>query len=237
MAPVQSARRVLVTGGSRGIGRAIAGALAGAGAAVAIVARGETALEEAARATGARAVPGDVSDAGALPDLLERCRTALGGAPEVLVNAAGAFALEDVHATAIEDFDRMLAVNLRAPFLLIRSVLPAMLEARSGHIISIGSVAGRQAFPRNGGYAASKFGLRGLHAVLEAELKGTGVRATLVEPAATDTGLWDAVSPEANPGLPPRSAMMHPDDVAEAVLFALTRRPEVGVPNLLLARA
>jgi hypothetical protein len=92
----------------------------------------------------------------------------------------------------VEAFDRMIAVNLRAAFLLMRAFVPGMLARGRGHIVTIGSVAGRQAFPSNGAYSASKFGVRGLHAVLAAELRGTGVRATFVEPAATDTPLWDA---------------------------------------------
>lgn len=230
-------RRALVTGGSRGIGRAVAAALVRAGAHVVITARGAPELAAAARTTGANAVAADVTDERAVTDLLERCAGAAGGAPDILVNAAGAFAVEALHRTAVADFDRMLAVNLRAPFLLVRALLPALLERGRGHIVSIGSVAGRRAFARNGAYSASKFGLRGLHAVLDAELRGTGVRCTLIEPAATDTELWDAIDTAAHPGLPTRSAMMQPEDVADAVLFALTRRREIDIRNLLVERA
>jgi NADP-dependent 3-hydroxy acid dehydrogenase YdfG len=103
--------------------------------------------------------------------------------------------------------------------------------------VSIGSVAGRNAFAGNGAYAASKFAVRGLHAVLDAELRGTGVRATLIEPAATDTGLWDQIDFEANPGLPERSAMLRPEAVAEAVIFALTRAPDVAIRNIIMERS
>jgi NADP-dependent 3-hydroxy acid dehydrogenase YdfG len=112
-----------------------------------------------------------------------------------------------------------------------------MLTRRSGHIITVGSVAGRQAFPHNGAYAASKFGVRGLHAVLDAEIRGTGVRATLVEPAATDTTLWDAVDAERHGPLPPRTAMLPPAAVADAVAFAVLQPAEVDVRNILLERA
>lgn len=230
-------RRAWVTGGSRGIGRATAERLTAEGATVVVTARDAERLAAAAAATGAMAVPGDVSDAAEIERLADAVAGALGGPVDILVNAAGAFALESIAATPVGAFDAMLGANLRAPFLAIRALLPAMLERAAGHIVSIGSIAGRAAFPRNGAYAASKFGLRGLHAVLDAELRGTGVRSTLIEPAATDTELWDAVDDRADPGLPPRSAMMEPRDVADAVLFALTRRSGIHVRNLLLERA
>ena len=134
------------------------------------------------------------------------------------------------------EFDRIVGVNLRGTFLLYRTLLPALLERDAGDLVTIGSVAGRKAFPANGAYSASKFGQRGLHEVLVEELRGTGVRATLVEPAATDTALWDPLDPDTNPDLPGREAMLHPEDVAGAVLFALTRAPHVRIPLLQIER-
>ena len=107
----------------------------------------------------------------------------------------------------------------------------------SGEVVLIGSVAGRHAFPANGGYSASKFGLRGMHAVLAGEVRGTGVRATLIEPAATDTPLWNAVDRAANPGLPEPSAMLDAGAVADAVVYAVTRSGSVLIPNILIERA
>lgn len=158
-------------------------------------------------------------------------------APDVVVHAAGAFVLAPLAETSVAAFDRIVAVNLRGAFLLIRAFLPAMLARGSGHVVTIGSVAGRQAFASNGAYSASKFGVRGMHAVLAAELRGTGVRATFVEPAATDTPLWDAIDRERNPGLPTRAAMLSPDAVADAVVYAVTRPADIAIPNLLLERA
>ncbi len=228
--------QALVTGGSRGIGLAIARVLRGAGCGVMLVARGEAALEAAAAAIGGIPLPADVAQEGEVATLHHRFLELAGREPDVVVNAAGAFGLAALADTAVVSFDRMIAVNLRAPFLLVREFLPGMLARGSGHFVTIGSVAGRMAFPHNGAYAASKFGVRGLHAVLDTELRGTGVRATLIEPAATDTALWDAVDAAAHPGLPPREAMLSPDDVAEAVLFAVTRPSGVDVRTLLLER-
>ncbi len=229
-------RTALVTGASSGIGLAICRALAGAGARLWLTARTEGPLRAAAAAVDGRAIPADVADARAVTRLCEQVTEELGGPPDVVVNAAGAFALAPLAETPVEAFDRMLAVNLRAPFLVMRAFLPGMLARGSGHVVTIGSIAGRMAFPHNAAYSASKFGVRGLHAVLDAELRGTGVRATLLEPAATDTPLWDAVAMERHPGLPPRAAMLAPEAVADAVLYALTRPPEVDVRVLTLER-
>jgi NADP-dependent 3-hydroxy acid dehydrogenase YdfG len=153
------------------------------------------------------------------------------------VHAAGAFELAPLAATSVAAFDRMVAVNLRGAFLLLHAFLPGMLQRGSGHVVTIGSVAGRQAFPSNGAYSASKFGVRGLHAVLAAELRGTGVRATFVEPAATDTALWDAIDRERNPDLPERAQMLSAEAVADAVLYAVTRPVATAIPNILVERS
>ena len=224
--------RALVTGASRGIGFATARSLRLRGYEVVMVARGKDALQRAASEIGGIPVVADVAADGAIDGIVAEA-----GNPDVLVNAAGAFALAPVVKTDPAAFDAMLAANLRAPFLLIRALLPAMLQRRSGHIVSIGSVAGRQAFPGNGAYSASKYGLRGLHEVLEQELRGSGVRITLIEPAATDTPLWDAVDYAQNPGLPARSQMLSADAVAAAVMFALDQPAEAGIKYLGIERS
>lgn len=226
-------RRALVTGGSRGIGRATAAALAGAGAHVTIVARHEEALAQCAQALGVEARAADVADLASVAALAD----SLGAAPDIVVHAAGAFGLAPIEATELAAFDEMVAVNLRAAFLLMQAFVPAMRERDSGHFLSIGSIAGRVPLPGNGAYAASKFGLRGLHAVLNTELRGTGVRATLVEPAATDTPLWESVDRAAHPGLPERAAMMQAEAVADAVVYAVTQPAAVAVRNIILERA
>lgn len=229
--------RALVTGASGGIGRACALRLAEAGARVAVNGRRARELDQLAAQIGGVAVSGGLHGEQEVARIVEAVTRALDATPDILVNAAGAFRLAPIAETSPQTFGEHLAVNLSAPFLLIRAVLPEMLRRGSGHILSVGSVAGRQAFPNNGAYSASKFGLRGLHAVLDAELRGSGVRATLVEPAATDTPLWHAIDSSANPGLPAADAMLRPEDVADAVLYAVTRPPHVDVRNLILERA
>jgi NADP-dependent 3-hydroxy acid dehydrogenase YdfG len=230
-----SGLRVVVTGASGGIGRAIARRLGREGADLLLVARRAGPLEAVAAEVGGSALAADVAE----PDEVERVRgrAEAGGAVHVVVNAAGAFDLAPVAETRPDMFQRMVRGNLIGPFLVARAFLPGMLSAGRGHIVTVGSVAGRVAFPGNGAYSASKFGVRGLHAVLDQELKGTGVRATLVEPAATNTALWDPLDPDADPALPGRDSMLPADAVADAVHYAITRPPEVRIPSVAVQRS
>jgi NAD(P)-dependent dehydrogenase (short-subunit alcohol dehydrogenase family) len=230
MAEELKGKTALVTGASRGIGLAVAREMARAGAWVGMVARGRDELARAAQEAGGHAIPADVSTPEGVQAVAGYVTELLGDAPDVLVASAGAFSLAPLARTDPDDFDRMLAANLRGPFLLVRAFLPAMLARGHGQVIQMGSVAGRSAFPRNGAYSASKFGLRGMHQVLLEELRGTGVRATLVEPGATDTPLWDPLDPDADPGLPPRAAMLRAEDVARVVLFAASQPAHVTIP-------
>lgn len=232
-----SGRVAVVTGGTGGIGRACAEQLAAAGAHVVVVARSMDQVRETATQFGGMPVVADVGTETGITRVVEAVTTLQPDGPDIVVHAAGAFALAPLAETSVEAFDRMIAVNLRGAFLLMRAFLPGMLARGSGHIVTIGSVAGRQAFPSNGAYSASKFGARGLHAVLAAELRGTGVRATFVEPSATDTGLWEDIDRDRNPGLPSREQMMSAAAVGDAVLYAVTRPADTAVPNILVERA
>jgi NADP-dependent 3-hydroxy acid dehydrogenase YdfG len=130
-----------------------------------------------------------------------------------------------------------MRINLLAPFVLVHAVLPDMRAQGRGHIVTIGSVADRVVFPENGAYSASKFGARALHEVMRTELRGSGIRTTLVSPAATDTPIWDAVARAGEGRFPPRSAMLPSEAVADAVLFAVTQPERVNVDELRLSSA
>lgn len=226
----------LVTGASRGIGAAVARALAAEGARVGVVARSREPLQELAKEVGGWARPGDVTDPADVASVLAGFRERAGGVPNLVVASAGVFTLAPVEETGLTDWALNLDVNLKGSFLLLREVLPAMRLRGTGTLVQVGSIAGRRAFPGNGAYSASKFGLRGLHEVLVEELRGTGVRATLLEPAATDTSAWDPLDPDGRTDLPSRSAMLRPEDVAEAVVFVATRPAGVQIPFLPVER-
>jgi 3-oxoacyl-[acyl-carrier protein] reductase len=225
--PPLSGRSAVVAGASRGIGLAVAEALQAAGSHVARLARSLADAEHSTR-TDLRC---DVTDPAAVSRAAGRILAAR-GAPDVLVHAAGVFLVAGLAETTPEQFGAQLAGNLVAPFLVVRAFLPAMVERKRGLIVTIGSVADHQAFPGNAAYGAAKSGLRGLHAVLGKELRGTGVRATLVSPGPVDTAIWDAVDPDTKPGFTRRAEMLRAEDVAAAVLFVATRRDQVAIPEL-----
>lgn len=219
----------VVTGASRGIGRAIAEALAGAGATVVRLARSLADGED-----------GNFFDLTCdLTDPVLRTRAtneilAEFGPPHILVNNAGGFLLRLFEETTVEEFEEQVRLNLVAPFAVARALLPAMRSAGRGHLVTMGSIADHRAFPENAAYAASKYGLRGLHETLVAEFRGSGLKLTLVSPGPTDTELWDPFDPDLRVGFTPREKMLQPHDVAEAVLFALTQPGRVQVEEIRL---
>lgn len=223
-------RRAVVTGASRGIGAATVRALAGAGATVIRVARR---FGGAPAPAGTHDVACDLREAAAIVAAADWIVQEW-GAPDLLVNNAGVFTLKPFERTDLTDLDNHLALNLRAPFILAQQFVPVMRTAGGGLVINIGSVADHTGFPENSAYAASKYGLRGLHETLVAEYRGSGVRFTLVSPGPTDTPAWDPLDPDHRPGFPARKAMLRPEDVADAVLFAATRPAHVVVDWLRL---
>lgn len=232
-------RTAVVTGASRGIGLATARALIDAGARVTLVSRSGDALQALAEALGERAttVVCEVTATDDVAAAAQRIQTELGSAPHILVNNAGAFELARVDQMDAATFTTTVNTNLVAPFLVLRAFLPAMRARGDGHIVTIGSVADRAVFPENGAYAASKHGVRALHEVLRLELRGSGVRTTLVSPGPVDTTLWDPVDPDSRPGFTPRSDMLRAEDVAEAVVYAVTRPSAVNVDELRLSHS
>jgi ribitol 2-dehydrogenase len=202
-----SGKTALVTGASRGIGAATADALNAAGANVVAVSR-----------TGNPSVD------------LSRAFVIESPVPDILIHLAGAFVLAPIEQTDPQAFDDIMALNVGAAFRLMHTFLPRMRARGSGHIVTVGSIADHVAFPENSAYAASKYAVRGLHEVLREELRGSTIRATLISPAAVDTAIWDTIGER--PGLPPRSAMLKATDVADAILYALTRPDGVTIDEI-----
>jgi len=232
-------KTAVVTGASRGIGAAIAEALGRQGVRVALVARSEAKLKEhAARIKGSIPVTCDVSDPGSVDQATRRIASELNGAPDILVNNAGIFSVAVVEETSAETFIKTIETNLVGPFLFVRAFLGDMKKRKGGHIVTIGSISDRTIYSGNAAYSAAKFGLRAIHEVLRAELRGTGVRASLISPAATDTEMWNSVTvtdPVANPHS--KRPMLDRGDVVSAVMFALTQPETVNVDELRLSHS
>lgn len=226
----------VVTGAGRGIGRAVAATLAREGAAVALAARSTAELEAVAREIGqaggrALTMPTDVRHEGAVEALARRV---LGEwqRVDVLVNAAGVATFAPVTDSKLDDWDQMLAVNLRGAVLCCRAILPAMTARHRGTIINVGSVVTSRSLTGSAAYTASKYGLLGFSRVLAEEMRPHGVRVGVLSAGATATSLWDAM-----PAAPARERMLRADQVAEAALLMAALDPNATLEELTLLPA
>jgi NAD(P)-dependent dehydrogenase (short-subunit alcohol dehydrogenase family) len=226
----------VVTGAGRGIGRAISSALAREGVAVVLAARSGPELDgvahEIEQAGGrALAVPTDVRQEASVEALVRRA-LAEWRQVDVLVNAAGVATFAPVTDAKLDDWDQMLAVNLRGAVLCCRAVLPAMIGRRRGTIINVGSVVTSRSLTGSAAYTASKYGLLGFSRVLAEEMRSHGVRVGVLSAGATDTPLWDTM-----PGAPARDRMLRADQVAEAALLMASLGPNATLEEVTLLPA
>jgi NAD(P)-dependent dehydrogenase (short-subunit alcohol dehydrogenase family) len=197
-------KTALITGGSRGIGRAIAAAYARAGARVFICGRNFADVESALREIRARGgeidgVAGDISSAQDVQRIVGRALERF-GAIDVLVNNASVLGPREAIAKyPLEAWEEVIRINLTGPFLITHEVLPAMLARRSGSIINVTSGVGRAGKAKWGAYAVSKAGLEGFTQVLAEEVKSAGIRVNAVNPAATRTQMRARAYPAEDP--------------------------------------
>lgn len=209
---------IVITGASQGIGAAIARVFAAdLPCRLALLARNLDRLEAVAtelRAEGreVRVVPCDTTDAASVSAAAERVLGAM-GPPDVLINNAGRFEGASFLETTVEQFDTLIAVNLRSTFLVSKAFLPAMIAAGRGHVFNMSSIAGLDPYPGGTAYCAAKFGVTGLSKVMRRELMEYGIRVTTVYPGATFTPSWDGSGVSAE-------VMMPAEDVARTFLDA-----------------
>ena len=212
-------RGVLITGASQGLGAALARELAGAGAKLALIARGRAALDEVVRSIKVRggeahAIPADAADKDAVYAIAGTAAALVGDVDVAIMNAStlGAVPLRLLADTACEDLERVFAVNLIGPFRLTKALVGPMLLKGRGLIVHISSDAAVAAYPRWGAYSASKAALDHLSRIWAAELEGTGVRFLGVDPGEMDTAMHAAAIPEADP-----ASLERPEDVARKI--------------------
>lgn len=215
-------RVALVTGGSRGIGRAIALRLARLGVSVAICGRDRNALEKTAveiKEAGVLVFSQtlDVTNSAEVPDFIKKLEASL-GAVSILVNNAGVGGFGLVQDKSDADWDRVLNTNLKSVFLMSRAVIPSMIQRRSGDIINISSLAGRNTFAGGGLYCASKWGLHGLSGCMAEDLREHRIRVTLVCPGSVATEFSGRGPKDPNKTL-------SPEDVAHVVESIPTQNP------------
>ena len=224
----------LVTGASRGIGRAIAVALSEAGYMPALAARDKKALAESAglcQGSDALIFPVDLADEGAPENLIDGVLKAAGRL-DLLVNNAGAVISRSFEETDSGDWDRMMTLNARSPFLLTRAALPALRRAPEAAVVNIGSVVSFKGYEMQAAYTASKHALAGWTKVLARELSGEGIRVHLIAPGGVATDMARNVRPDID-----ESGLIAPDEIARAVVFLIKNRGNAVIDVLDIHRA
>ena len=228
-------KRALVTGASRGIGLAIARALANEGMTVFLTARDEKALagvkfELNQKGFHVDRFAADLVDFNQVENMFARAMDFLGGI-DVLVNNAGIGIKRPVIEMDISEWDEMLSLNLKAPFILSKLAAQQMIPQGSGHIINIGSGASQTPLANFAAYCASKYGLLGFSESLALELRDHGIKVSIVMPGSTATHFNNS-NPESK--LKTQPGLLRPEDVADPVLYLLRQSPNAwtSVMNL-----
>ena len=222
----------VITGAGRGIGAAIATQLSVLGAATVLCGRTRAALESTAglitQSGGkAEALACDVTSLQSVEAAAKHVEASLGRV-DIVVNNAGVGGFGGpLHQLSPDNWEQILNTNLRGVYYMTRAFAPLMIRARSGHIINISSLAGKNAMPNGAAYAASKWGLNGLSYSLAEELRTHNIRVAVICPGSTNTDL----SPHA--GKDP-AKMLQPEDVAHAVAMLVTQSPQSFVSEILL---
>jgi|SRR5580658_2672384 3-oxoacyl-[acyl-carrier protein] reductase len=222
----------VVTGAGRGIGAAIARELSRLGATAVLCGRTRATLDSAAQSIAqaggkAQVVPCDVTSLESLEAAAGQVET-LFGRVDILVNNAGIGGFGGpLHQLAPDAWDQILNTNLRGVFYTTRAFGPMMIRARSGHIINISSLAGKNALPNGAAYSASKWGLNGLSYSIAEELRSYNIRVAVICPGSTNTDLSPHIGKDA-------AKMLQPEDVAHAVAMLVTQAPQSFVSEILL---
>jgi len=226
----------IVTGASRGIGRAISVALAQDAATVVLAARSIQKLQETAdkvtEAGGkAEIVVTELTEEESIKNLV-KVTTEKFSRLDILVNNAGVTHSAKLEETATEDWERCMQINARAPFILCREALPLLKKSQAGYIINIASVVGVKGYPLQSAYTSSKHALRGMTISLAEELKGSNIRVHLLCPGGVDTELVQKVRPDIK-----RDELMQPEEIAELVLYLVTHKGNAVIDELHIRRA
>lgn len=233
-----TARRVLITGASSGIGKASAEAFAQAGFDVALVARSQNKLRELAthlRQLGieAHAFALELADLTQVKANIKKVVAALGSV-DVLINSAGMGYTGKLGDMPMADWQRVMDLNVTSVFQVTQAVLPTMREQGNGLIINIASIAARQSFPNWGAYGVSKAALVALSEAIASEEAEYGIRVVTLSPGAVNTPIWDTDTVQADFD---RSAMLKPETIAQTILHTALLPPEAVISQLTITPA
>ncbi len=221
-------KTALITGGASGLGAALCRVLAGAGGRVFVLDRDAAGAEAVAQEIGGEAIVADLAMDGACERAVHHVASKH-GAVDILVNNAGIDHTVGIEEMSREQFDRVIAINLAAPFALAKAVFPAMREQGSGHIVNIVSTAAKRAWANASAYHASKWGLLGLSHALHVEARPHGIKVT----ALLAGGMRTPFIMDRFPDTPPEN-LQDPQGVAETVLFLLGQPAGTVVPELMV---
>ncbi|HUX21763.1 MAG TPA: SDR family oxidoreductase [Spirochaetia bacterium] len=227
---------VLITGASRGIGKAIALELAKHGARLSLVARDAEALEGVGRSAAeagseAIGIPADLTHPGGIDAVVTQTVDHFGGI-DVLINNAGAALAKPFAETSESDWQLLMGLNAQVPYFLIQRALPYLRVSSVRTIINVSSVVGRTGYPGQSAYGASKHALIGLSKALARELHPDGIRVHVIAPGSTDTEMITAVRPDLEP-----EKLISPEEIAETVAFLLTHRGNGMIDEINIRRA
>ncbi len=225
----------LITGASRGIGRAVALSLAAQGAQVVAVARSQELLDKLVGQIEqsdykASAIVFDLADESSIDALVHQVKDQFGRL-DILVNNAGLTHSALMAETATADFDRIMATNTRGPYLLTRQCLPLLMQAPHATIVNIASVVGVKGYPKQSAYTASKHALRGWSIALAEELRGTNIRVHVFCPGGVDTDMVSNVRPDI-----PKDDLISPEEIAELVTYCATHKGNAVVDEFRIRR-
>ncbi|MCR4825280.1 MAG: SDR family oxidoreductase [Bacteroidales bacterium] len=225
----------LVTGASRGIGKVIAMELASLGYDLALVARDGAALAETIAAlpdscANAVALPADLTREESYGEIVEETVARLGGL-DVLVNCAGLSQAGPFDEVTPEQWDRIFAVNAKAPFFISKAALPYLKESEKPIVINIASVVGFKGYVNQSAYASSKHALTGFTKVFAKEVQPFGIRVHLISPGGVATEMVRQMRPDINP-----DELIQPEEIAEIVRFLVTRKGQGTIDQFYIRR-
>lgn len=231
-------KTALVTGASRGIGKVIAEELADLGYALALVGRDRAALEETRNGIMARkgtcpkaiCISADLADVSLIPGVVQSCVSELGGL-DVLVNCAGLSQAGSFADVSPEEWDRIFAVNARAPFFLCKEALPHLKASSKPVVINIASVVGFKGYANQSVYSSSKHALTGFTKVFAKEVQPFGIRVHLISPGGVATEMVTRMRPDIAP-----DELIQPEEIAEIVRFLLTRKGKGTIDQFYIRR-
>lgn len=235
MAELLAGKVAIVTGAGKGIGRAISVALANESATIVLASRSKQHLQQTAgmvtEAGGkAHIIPTELTEEQSIKNLVKKTEEQLGRL-DILVNNAGITHSALLQETATRDWERLMWVNARAPFILCREALPLLRKSERAYIINIASVVGVKGYPEQSAYTSSKHALRGMSISLAEELRGTNIRVHVLCPGGVATDMVARVRPDI-----PRDELIGPEEVAELVHYLVTHKGNAVVDELHIRR-